>query len=314
MKKSVIYILVFFGVLIISNRKSNAQNIGLLNDTIKNTVSLDFNYLHNSTAFTNEFIKTYYLGKYISQDIKDNVKRKLNDMNLFGQELNTSLYGIIHFDSVLHSPNHNLYIGVSSQSLLNLYFPNDLFKVVFYGNKEFLNDTAYFNYLRSTYYKYQSFDVGWLYQKNYKNLSLTSGIKISLLKGQQFYDVGMINGYLYTGNLGSSIDLGAKAVVLQSDTANPAYSGTGSAITFFTEIYVSEKSKIHIEFNDLGFITWNKNTLAQSGDTSFNFTGADIVELAPQLDTSGISSILAAKVTRSMLMILDRNKGKRAIN
>ena len=82
MKKSVIYILVFFGVLIISNRKSNAQNIGLLNDTIKNTVSLDFNYLHNSTAFTNEFIKTYYLGKYISQDIKDNVKRKLNDMNL----------------------------------------------------------------------------------------------------------------------------------------------------------------------------------------------------------------------------------------
>ena len=32
---------------------------------------------------------------------------------------------------------------------------------------------------------------------------------------------------------------------------------------------------------------------------------ADIVELAPQLDHSGISSILAAKVARSLLMILD---------
>jgi len=35
-----------------------------------------------------------------------------------------------------------------------------------------------------------------------------------------------------------------------------------------------------------------------------NIIGADIVELAPQLDHSGISSILAAKATRSLIMIL----------
>ncbi len=34
---------------------------------------------------------------------------------------------------------------------------------------------------------------------------------------------------------------------------------------------------------------------------------ADIVELAPHLDSSGISSILAAKVTRSLLMLLDQS-------
>ena len=34
--------------------------------------------------------------------------------------------------------------------------------------------------------------------------------------------------------------------------------------------------------------------------------GADVVELAPQLDQSGISSILAAKVTRSLLMLLNK--------
>ncbi len=32
--------------------------------------------------------------------------------------------------------------------------------------------------------------------------------------------------------------------------------------------------------------------------------GADVVELAPQLDSSGISSVLASKVTRSLLMLL----------
>ena len=32
--------------------------------------------------------------------------------------------------------------------------------------------------------------------------------------------------------------------------------------------------------------------------------GADVVELAPQLDPSGMSSVLGAKVTRSLLMLL----------
>ena len=36
--------------------------------------------------------------------------------------------------------------------------------------------------------------------------------------------------------------------------------------------------------------------------------GADIVELAPQLDTSGTSSVLAAKVTRSLLLLLSADQ------
>ncbi len=39
---------------------------------------------------------------------------------------------------------------------------------------------------------------------------------------------------------------------------------------------------------------------------SHNLIGADVVELAPKLDDSGISSILAAKVVRSLIMLLDK--------
>ena len=35
-----------------------------------------------------------------------------------------------------------------------------------------------------------------------------------------------------------------------------------------------------------------------------NLVGADVVELAPQLDSSGVSAVLAAKVTRSLLLLL----------
>ena len=36
--------------------------------------------------------------------------------------------------------------------------------------------------------------------------------------------------------------------------------------------------------------------------------GADIVELAPQLDPSGVSTILAAKTARSLLILLSLSK------
>ncbi len=39
----------------------------------------------------------------------------------------------------------------------------------------------------------------------------------------------------------------------------------------------------------------------------FKIVGCDIVELAPDLDSSGISSIVAAKTARSLIMILDNN-------
>jgi agmatinase len=36
---------------------------------------------------------------------------------------------------------------------------------------------------------------------------------------------------------------------------------------------------------------------------------ADVVELAPGLDPSGCSSLLAAKVTRTLLLLLGREQG-----
>ena len=39
-----------------------------------------------------------------------------------------------------------------------------------------------------------------------------------------------------------------------------------------------------------------------------HLVAADVVELAPQLDSSGVSAVLAAKVTRSLLMLLGRDQ------
>ena len=52
-----------------------------------------------------------------------------------------------------------------------------------------------------------------------------------------------------------------------------------------------------------GFI-WNDFAAVIKELRHHSLMGADVVELAPQLDSSGISSVLAAKVTRSLLLLM----------
>ena len=52
-----------------------------------------------------------------------------------------------------------------------------------------------------------------------------------------------------------------------------------------------------------GFV-WNDFAAVINELSHHRLMGADVVELAPQLDPSGISSVLAAKVTRSLLLLM----------
>ncbi|MGB1195442.1 MAG: arginase family protein, partial [Synechococcus sp.] len=53
-----------------------------------------------------------------------------------------------------------------------------------------------------------------------------------------------------------------------------------------------------------GGFTWPDFAALVDALQHHNLVAADVVELAPQLDPSGISSVLAAKVTRSLLLLM----------
>ncbi|AKN61507.1 arginase [Synechococcus sp. WH 8020] len=53
-----------------------------------------------------------------------------------------------------------------------------------------------------------------------------------------------------------------------------------------------------------GGFMWNDFATVINELRHHRLIGADVVELAPQLDSSGISSVLAAKVTRSLLLLM----------
>jgi agmatinase len=54
-----------------------------------------------------------------------------------------------------------------------------------------------------------------------------------------------------------------------------------------------------------GFL-WSHFTTLVDELRHHNLVAADVVELAPMLDPTGVSSVLAAKVVRSLLFLLDR--------
>ncbi len=264
-----------------------AQDDFLLNDTLKTAIVVKGSYAHNSTALTNEFIRSFYLGKYLTGDIKDNVNQRLKSNNIFGLEMDNALYGIIHFDSVLHAKNQNLLVGISQKNFLNLNFPDNLFRLIFYGNKPYAGDSLSMPVFSLLNLSYQSFDAGWIIQNNYDGISVSSGIKLSLILGKQLSAVTFYNGYLYTASNGNELSAGAVAEVIQSDTANPTFAGTGGAIAFFTELVASKTAKIHIELSDLGFINWNAQTQVQQTDTGITFNGINLTEIINGNQSSG---------------------------
>ncbi len=278
------YLILFLASWVFS---AQGQDAFLLNDTLKNTVVVRGSYAHNSTALTNEFIKSFYLGKYLSDEIKNNVNQRLKNTNIFGLEMDNAIYGIIHFDSVLHTKNQNLLIGISQKNFLNLNFPDNLFRLVFYGNKPYAGDSLRMPVFSLLNLNYQSFDVGWIIQSNYEGISVSSGIKLSLILGKQLSAVTFYNGYFYTSSSGNELSAGAVAEIIQSDTANPTFAGTGGAMLFFTELVASKTAKIHIELSDLGFINWNTQTQVQQTDTGITFNGIDLTEIINGNQTSG---------------------------
>ncbi len=59
-----------------------------------------------------------------------------------------------------------------------------------------------------------------------------------------------------------------------------------------------------------GGFSWKDFEIILKTLNQLNIVGADIVELAPELDPSGVSNIVAAKVARSLIMTLDNLKKK----
>lgn len=250
-------------------------------------VSLNVDYDAGSNAIKNDMVNALIWGGYISNDMKDASEKKLRANNNFGINLN---YGVSTFFK--GSKKVDYLIGFKNQEVLNASFNADFYRLMFYGNKRFMGQTANLGHISVNALRFQEVKFGALI--HHVDSAAKIGISVSFLKGEQlfFLKTGR-NTSLFTAADASMLEVNSNFNLALSDTANKnlfSFNGIGSnADIFFETPYKSKlgkKSVLLVNANNIGFIHWRNKSVQYSSDSVIKFSGYNVDNLLDLKDST----------------------------
>ncbi len=251
------------------------------------SISLNVDYDAGSNAIKNDMMNTLIWGGHISNDMKDASEKKLHAQNNFGINLN---YGISTF--VKGGKQFDYLIGFKNQEVLNASFNSDFYRLMFYGNKRFMGETANLANISVNALRFQEAKFGAI--MHHVDSVAKIGVSISFLKGEQlfFLKTGK-NTSLFTSDDASEIQLNSNFNLALSDTNNRnlfGFNGIGAnADIFFETPYkskIGKKSVLVVNANNIGFIHWRKNSVQYSSDSVITFQGYQIENILDLRDST----------------------------
>lgn len=254
--------------------------------------TIDFSALGylNSTTIHNDFARAFYYGKFIDQDLKFIATRRMEESNLIG---GMSRAGFTYTSQSLERYNAPvLSFSLFDRTHLDLKFSNDMFRLIFYGNKEFAGQTAHLGDFALNLLRYQQFRFGWSKKGDADHGAY--GFAFSLLSGEQNVLANMERADLFTAADGTFLDLDVKMDVHRTDTARKGYfaqNGMGLSTDLFYEMpytFGDKPGRIRLDVKDLGFIAWNSNSMHYSAGSTHHYEGVEVSDLF-NLDSGTIS-------------------------
>ncbi len=259
--------------------------------------TIEFNALGyvNSNTIHNYFIRSFYYGRYLDDNIKFTASRRLKESNLLGGMTRT---GFTYTFRSLEKNNAPLFsFSVLDRTHLDLKFSDDMFNVVFYGNKQYAGQTAGLGDFALNFLRYQQFRFGWSKKGDAHHGSY--GVAFSLLSGEQNVLMNMPRADLYTAPDGTYLDFDVAFDIHRSDTSNKGYfaqNGMGLSADLFYEMPYTTFSKpgnIRVEIKDLGFIRWNSKSQHYSAGSAYHYEGVAVDDLF-DLDSNslGVDNII----------------------
>jgi len=232
-------------------------------------------YQLSSNAFSTNFVSNIYRGKTLSRPLRQKVSNKLTRNNRLGADLDYGLY-------VKHLPDSSKGIGwfvnIVNRTHANAKLPKDLVNLVMFGNAAFAGKTAELSKISASLLSYKQFELGILKQIATEKGTWNLGLGVSLLTGNQNFNLLIDRANLFTDADGESIEgeiggrfRGSSVVSSQYFDAN----GLGFSASLHLG-YVSEKFGIQLQASDIGQVSWLKNLRYTELDSSFRFEGVDI--------------------------------------
>ncbi len=250
--------------------------------------AIDADYFFASDAITNQFAKEYYLGGFINNEMKDEVSKNLFRSNTIGSEFNTSITVAQKLDTLFGLRNGTSFIRLSNRGHQDGKFEDDLFEIYFRGNKNYAGKTADLGPFHFESFIYQQFEYG--IEQNYsaKDKSITWSASLALNIGQKYSYFDSPGTTLYTAADGSYFDVDFHLKIRQNDSSQSSFgSFNGFGLSGAGYLIIKDKTQNTWSFSadNLGFISWTKESSEIPIDSTFRFTGIDVTDLLDFSDT-----------------------------
>lgn len=270
----------------ITNAQYNSEFLNF--EKTGRSVSVNGEYEVGSNGIYNGLLNTFMFGGFINQSMKDASRNHMKSLNVLGVNMN--------YDVSVFFGRHQKYsylLGFKDQRIFNSSFTKDLYDLLLYGNKPYLNQTKNFSTSSINSLRFQELKIGFIWHQI--DTTAKVGVSVSILKGQQLFDVKAKEGSsLYTNANGTELVFNSNFNMALSDTGNRknpfAYSGVGaSADLFFETPYKSNigiGSVLIVNANHIGFLHWFDNSVQYSSDSTFTFSGYRITNILDLKDST----------------------------
>jgi hypothetical protein len=262
--------------LAIDTLRINTTEIGFeLNLVAESTLN---NAMHNASGFIDNNLKDENLDRLGSM----NRGGSFGDMRLFYRANRAELWG---------SKRLGYYFALEWHSIDAYQFTDDLYKLVLYGNKDFVGQDADLSNVGRYRLDYMQIKAG-LHRKS-ENANHDFGVNVGLNLGKKFIGYQFNNpSYINTAADGTSITLVSNLNYFESDTADINWyqmSGMGAALDLFYK-YSQERYDLSVSIENIGFIRWNSNALGFSENVEHTYIGNEVDNIFDMSESSSISN------------------------
>lgn len=240
--------------------------------------SLEGMAIATSSGLNTGFMKKWIYGGELTRESLTDISDRLSSVNRFGAEA----YGVMEVldftKPVFGKEKWGLKIRLDQHSLAQGTFTKDVFKLIFLGNKNMVNNQG--GRISPSGFElvtWQKLGIGVFNKDNLSNVT------ISFVSGQRLAMFNTRKSGLWTEDNGQELILELNGAYLRSDTTLSGFgAGNGVGFALDTDQLFPLKNKrgfVGISLRDVGLVKWNDRTIRQDAETRLQFTGFDLAEL-----------------------------------
>ncbi|MGV3631550.1 MAG: hypothetical protein ACO1O6_10090 [Bacteroidota bacterium] len=271
--RGIMITLLFSGSFLLRAQISLPEHLSF--DTSKFMLSFRVSHDIQSSSVRNEFLSVMLKGGTLTDEIKDRSLDKHTDINRLGREFTGELIFADYQLSPFKGKKYGMMAEVGYNSLLAGVYAKDAFKLAFYGNASYVNDSADFSGSEFQYLDFQNFGIGLI------NKRTKSYFSLNLVNIQNYFE-----GEIRDGEFALSADSSQAVFGLNAWSKNSYSSdftkGLGIAANFCINFEVSwrKESKAFFQFKvkNLGFARV-RSVQSYSVDSTLAFGGFQLDDL-----------------------------------